>query len=496
MKRRPSDLEERTFDVLIVGGGITGACLAFDAATRHMSVAVIEKGDFGAATSSASSKLLHGGIRYLQQFKFKKVRESAFERIHFLNLAPHLVRWVPFVVPAYKGFAQGRALLAAGMATYRMLCAGPNRNVSDPAMRVPPGRALSAAEVLAMVPGLSQQRLTGGRLYHELHMQNSERMTLAFVASAANRGAVVANYVRADGFLLEGDRVVGVRATDRIAGHEHEIRARMVLNAAGPWIRALNQRMSSKTVTPIITGFSKGAHIVTRPLTKDCAVALPTTHRSEAFISRGGRHIFVIPWRGRSLIGTSYGPYEGDLDHVAPNRDDIAQLIAEVNAALGERTLSQDDVAYSFAGLYPLLASEIDPRVYQGTGDYAVRDHERIDGISGLFSVFGAKFTTARLLAEHALDSVAPKLGDFGPCRTREVALDRVEREVTAASAVREEMACHLDDFVFRRTGLGTLGDPGLQVLADAADSMGDILGWDEATRQQEVESTRKRFVR
>lgn len=553
MRRETAALGDRTFDVAIVGGGITGACLAFDAASRGMAVALIDKDDWGAATSAASSKLLHGGLRYLQQLRFAKVRESATERLHFQNLAPHLLRWVPFVVPTYRGLARGRPLLAAAMTAYGALCAGLGKVVRDPSRRVPSGGWLSAEEVRTMVPGFAPDDLTGGRLFHECQIQDTERMTLAFVEGAVREGAIAANYVRAEDFVLEDGRVVGVRAVDRVAGSEIRISARLVLYAAGPWIRRLNARLEGRAIEGLVTGLSRGAHLVTRPLTRDVAVALPTRRPSESVIDRGGRHVFVIPWRDHSLVGTSYGPHEGDPDDVAPTAGDVDSLIGDVNDALGAGTIRREDVRWAYAGLYPLTADEIRPDVYQGTGDWRVLDHESADGLPGLMSVFGAKYTTARRLAEEAVDRAAERLGGSWPgCRTRDLALpageindleayrasrrrdlrDRFDQEtidhlVTAygrrlepllglidehpalaerlspklpvlaaqiVHAARHEMAVHLDDAVFRRTGLGTLGDPGAAALERAAREMGAEAGWDEARRCDEIARVRERF--
>lgn len=555
MRRDPAELETRTFDVLVVGGGITGACLAFDAAARGMAVALIDKGDWGGATSAASSKLLHGGLRYLQQLRFGKVRESAAERMHFQNLAPHLLRWVPFVVPTYRSLARGRLLLGAGMAVYEALCSGLAGGVRDPARRVPAGRWVGPDELRRLVPGFDPPGITGGRLFHECHIQNSERMTLAFVEGAVREGAVVANYMRADRFRMRDGRVMGVEATDLATGASVVARSRLVLNAAGPWIRRLNERLAGGELDRIVTGLSRGAHLVTRPLTRDVAVALPTRRRAESVIDRGGRHVFVIPWRGCSLVGTTYGPYEGDPDDVSPAAEDIEALLEDVNAALGAGALEREDVRWAFAGLYPLTTEQIRPDIYQGTGDYRVVDHEEADGVPGLISVFGAKYTTARLLAERAVDRAAERLpGAWRPCATRNVALpageindleayratrrrelrDRLDLEVVdhlvtaygrrlerllailgerdelaerltpdlpilageVVHAARWEMALHLEDVVFRRTGLGTLGDPGTAALERAGDLLAAEHAWSPSRREAEIETVRGRFPR
>lgn len=554
MIRETEALGAVTYDVAIIGGGITGACLALDASARGMSVALVEKGDFGAATSSASSKVLHGGIRYLQQGRLLKLRESALERVYFQRLAPHLTRYVPFVVPAYPGLRKGRLLLSVGLAAYEALCTGQNRHVDDPAKQVPTGRLLGKDEIREMVNPSLGERMTGGVVVYESHMRDSERMTLSFVRTAAEHGAVVTNYTRAESFLQKGDRVIGIRARDLIGGSTVEIRSSAVVNAAGPWIPSTLERLGERIHRRLVTAFGRGAHIVTKPLTDGYAIALPIPEQNEALVNRGGRHVFVIPWRGHSLIGTTYGPYHGDPDDVAADESDVEELLELINAAFGERVLIRRDVVHAYAGLYPLTAEQVDPEVYQGRGDYRVVDHERTDGVKGLLSVLGAKFTTARRVAEKAVDVLARKLdGDFSSCRTRRMRLvggevgdleayrekkrrqyasvlsadavdhlvhsygtemddlvstlqgapqlaERLSSErgtlaVEVVHAVRSEMARRLEDVVFRRTGLGDLGHPGMPALRRCAELMGRERGWDEERIEEELRSTETGFL-
>jgi glycerol-3-phosphate dehydrogenase len=567
MKRNPAKFQHRHFDVLVIGGGISGACLAADAAMRGLSVALIEKDDFGGATSSASSKLLHGGIRYLQQMNFIKVRESAQERIYFQQLAPHLTHYVPFIIPTYKSLSKGRLVMRLAMALYELICSGLNGILSDPSKHVPPSHRLTHKEVKEIIPGLQSDDNTGGIVFYESHMHSSERMTLAFVETAHLHGAVIANYLQVEGFIgAEQGRVKGVGVKDCLSGDRFEIAASLVINAAGPWIPLLNAKISAaKKIESMVNAYSSGAHIVTRSLTSGHAVALPTRKQNQAIINRGGRHVFIIPWRGYSLIGTTYAPYTGDLDDVHATEDDIDEMIEDINSALGvdlkasipesdpSQPLTRDDVRYAFAGIYPLIDDVINTSVYQGTGKYQVIDHADTDNIEGLVSVFGAKFTTARLLAEKALDQILPKITTGkGKCTTRQARLAagniddikafRIEQasrysnslpatiidhlvtnygshtqtvialieeddaltkrltpehEVIAAEivyAVRHEMACHLDDVIFRRTGLGTLGNPGKETLLCCAALMAQELNWSEETIDKQIQTTLTKF--
>lgn len=559
MNRILSELRNNTFDLVIIGGGITGACLAADAAMRGLSVALVEKGDFGAATSSASSKLLHGGIRYLQQLNFAKVRESAKERIYFQQLAPHLTSYIPFIIPTYTSFTKGNFVMRSAMTLFEIICAGQNNILSDVSKRVPASHFLSRDEVKKVVPDLQSDNITGGFVFYESHMYSSERMTLGFVETAQQHGASVANYLEVKSFPgAEKGRVSGVQVNDLLSGESFDIQASLVVNAAGPWIPMLNNNIgqsdrSAKKVEGVVNAFSKGAHIITRQLTQGHAVALPTTRQNQAVINRGGRHVFIIPWRGYSLIGTTYRPYKGDLNEVHATENDIDEMISDINSALGSDTgaevLHRDDVLHAFAGIYPLIDDVINTNVYQGTGKYQIVDHSKTDNLDGLVSVFGAKYTTARLLAEKALDVIAPRFDkQISHCKTRSSRLvsgniedmqsfrseqrthygsllpetvinnlvtnygtnihhliKLIEEDSSLAEelvpggqilavetvySARHEMASHLDDFVFRRTGLGTLGNPGEKVLRHCAKLMAQELGWNQQRIDEEMLQT------
>ena len=550
MRRDLSRLTRAEFDVLIVGGGITGACLAHDAALRGLSVALVERQDFGGATSAASSKLLHGGVRYLQTLQLGKVRESAVERACFQRIAPHLIRWVPFLIPTYRGVRKGRALLAAGIAAYELVCRGHDTNV-PPSLRAPRGRYLSPGEIAREMPALlGSGTLTGAQLLFEAHMHSSERMTLAFLRTADREGAAIANYAMVEDFVLAGSAVRGAVVRDVPSSECFEVHARLTVNAAGPWIPSVNQRLAVGRLPRPITHFSKGAHIVTRQIAPRFAVALPSARQGASLVSRGGRHIFAIPWRGHSLIGTSDSPFQEDLDAVGPSDQDIDDLLEDVAAVLPDARLGRGDVRHAFAGLYPLTGEAVRPHVYRGTGTYQVVDHAGRDGVDGFVSVVGAKYTTARRLAAGAIDVVMRKLGRARvPCRTAAFPLvgfvpdpeaytatlvrehegrrveaatvahlvagygseagdllrgvpqslarltlwrESIEAEVTFA--VREEMAVRLEDVVFRRTGLGTLGHPGLECLRRCAEIMAGELGWTDDETRRQVEAADARF--
>jgi glycerol-3-phosphate dehydrogenase len=554
MRRDLNRLQATEFDLVVIGGGITGAAVAHDAALRGLSVALVEAHDFGSATSAASSKIIHGGIRYLSQGRVDKVRESARERAAFLRIAPHLMRTIPIVFPASPDWRRGRAALAAGSAAYGLVTAGID-GVSDPSLRVPPSRACSRDEVIRLIPALAPRPdVTGARILHETHMYSAERMTLAFVKSAAARGAVVANYVAAEGFLRRGDRVTGIRVRDVIAGDRFDVRARVVANAAGPWVGRLNSDLTGPDPAARTGWAAKGVHIVTRGLTGEVGLALLTRHRSRSLVGESLRHVFLLPWRQHTLVGTTNTPDPGDPDRVAADERDVCQLLEDVNDGLPGVGLGSADVLHAYAGLYPLgERARANPAVYGVSGDFEVVRHERHGGPSGLITAVGRKFTTARRLGElvvdEALDALGARprpsvtahtplaggdiadLGRFradaherydarlgpaivdhlvsaygreidavvamgGPAGLSRLARNRESIEAEVTYAARTEMAVRLDDAVFRRTGLGTLGHPGAPALWSTARAMARELAWDEARVAAEVQRTEKLFFR
>lgn len=554
MHRNLKHLADGHFDLLVIGGGITGAFLAFDAVLRGLSVALVDKSDFGAYTSSASSKLLHGGIRYLPKGQLWKVRESHRETAIFQHIAPHMTRWIPFLVPTESdSLMKGRSAMAAAMALYGLCSAGLDRLIDDQGKRPPARTFLRAGQVRAACPLLaSRQGLTGAQILWESHMFNSERMTLAVIKSAVHRGAEVANYLEVRELLVSRGQVIGARVMDRLGDAGFDIRARMTINAAGPHVQAINDSVPELRLERRLTGFSKGVHLVTRQVEPQYAVAMTMAKKTEGFVSRGGRHFFIIPWRGCSLIGTTNVPFTDHLDRIRVSEADIIEFLADINSALPEVRLTREDVRYAFCGIYPLIARDIRTDTYQGTGEYQIIDHERANGIKGIITALGAKYTTARHVAERSVDLAMRKLErPGGPCLTAktrllEGAIDSIEEfrsqchqayardlspevldamianhgtevhdlvaegqrlnllkptvvdrevlDIEVRHAVSTEMAMTLDDLIFRRTGLGTIGHPGSLAVQRCAEIMGGLHNWDDAERERQIELVAARY--
>ncbi len=524
-------------DLIVVGGGVTGACIARDAALRGLSVVLLEKHDFSHATSAASSKLIHGGLRYLKNLEVGLIRESLRERRTWLRIAPHLVYPLPVLLPSFRGDKDGLLKLRAGLTVYDLL-AFDRGWLADRDQRVPGHRKLGHAAALALQPDLPAEQLAGALLYYDCQMFSPERLALECLISAAAAGARLYNYCCVDGLLRIDNRIVGVRARDLQSGEQAELRGRLVINAAGPWADLVLAELGGAQHKLIR---SKGIHIITRPLTPGHALAIA---------GRSG-HFFVLPWRGRSLIGTTDEAYHGAPDEFRVTEGDINGLLATVNAHLPAARLRREDVQHFYGGLRPLV--DDGGSTYDASRRSEVSDHAALGGPEGLISATGGKWTTSRHLAEQVLALVGEKLGrTLAPCITgvtplpggaignfRAFVADAQRRhprhdpsllehlarnygtrlpelltyleadaslarpladglpEVGAqvVHAVRAERAVQLEDVVFRRTGLGTLGPPGETALIAAARLMGRVLGWDRAERMRQVERVLDHYV-
>jgi len=477
VKRELPALAGREHDLVVVGGGIYGAAAAWDAAQRGLSVALVERDDFGAGASWNSLKTIHGGMRYLQKADFGRLRQSARERRTLLAIAPALVRPLPFVVPTYGHGGTGREALALGLLLNDALTRGRNRGL-DPDRQILGARTVGPEEACRLVPGLPRRGLSGAALWHDAQAVSTERLTLAFVHAAAGAGALCANHAEAVGLLRAGGRIAGVAVRDTLGGGSFELRGRVVLNAAGPWVDDVLALSGLRRVrAPLLRARNV---VLSRPAAVPCAVGGKSA----------GRFLFVVPWQGVTLVGTSYEPAE------APASDPLS-FLDEAAAAFPWAGLERRDVTLVHEGLVP------------GRGDAAglstrprLHDHEAEDGLPGLVSVQGVKYTTARLLAEQAVDLVARRLGrSVPPCRTAGTPLPFARLlegplAARAGTAVREEMAETLADAVLRRLDLGTAGPPSPTDLDCVVRVMAAERGWDAARIASEREALRAFYAR
>jgi glycerol-3-phosphate dehydrogenase len=523
-----ASLRSEEFDVVVIGGGVTGAGAALDAASRGLTVALVEARDYAAGTSSRSSKLIHGGLRYLEQLNFPLVREALQERGRLLTtLAPHLVRPTPFLLPlTHHGWQ--RVYYGAGLALYDTL-----GSILGTARGLPRHKHLSRTAARRLFPGLRRDALVGAIRYYDGHVDDA-RFVLTLARTAASYGAVTATSTRVVALLRNAREVVGVKVRDLETGDEFEVRARTVVAATGVWSDDISAMLHERPGLRVRA--SKGVHLVVprSVIAGDVGLIL----RTEKSV------LFVIPWGGHWILGTTDTDWSLDRAHPAASSVDIDYILEHVNAVL-DRPLSHDDIEGVYAGLRPLLAGEDE------SSSKLSREHAVVEPMLGLMLVAGGKYTTYRVMAADVIDKAARRLRNVPPSRTAEAPLlgadgyaaawaarselarrhgltvgaieHLLERygtlvteilaltdadpglrrptvgapETLAAEivyAASHEGALHLDDVLTRRTRISIeTAHRGLESVEDVADLVGGVLGWDAATRRREVEHYRAR---
>ena len=443
-------LSAEEFDIAVVGGGITGAGVALDAATRGYSVALLERADFASGTSSRSSKLVHGGLRYLQNFDLGLVREALLERRLMVTLAPHLVRPLPLVVPAFEGARPDR-LMGVGLNLYDVMSVDRERLRSRRGRRArseqrgggeqgdPPRaeegeswsperhRIISQEDVLELLPALAAREPTSGYLFYDCQTDDV-RLVLTVLGEAERFGAVCANRVDVTGLLEHDGRTRGVRATDTEGGAQFEVRAANVINATGVWADELRpQELHDEAELPRIRP-SRGTHITLR------YADLPLV--GGAIVPAGeGRSIFALPWLGHTLVGTTDNDYEGPLDHVRPSAADVDYLLQATNDFFGS-SLGRAHLTGAFAGVRPLISTG-DPKKSVDIS----RKAELYETSSGMITITGGKLTTWRRMAKMTVDRVVERDARDAPCRTQEIPLGQAisVEELRRVEGVPEE---------------------------------------------------------
>ncbi|MBT8444923.1 MAG: glycerol-3-phosphate dehydrogenase, partial [Gammaproteobacteria bacterium] len=389
------------YDIAIIGGGINGAGIARDAALRGLKVILLEKDDFGSGTTSWSSRLIHGGLRYLEYGEIPLVFESLHERRRLRKLASHLVRELKLSIPIYKDSRRSKFIIRLGMLAYDLLSIGKS---------LPTHRMLTARELLMEEPGLREEGLTGGAQYFDAQVTFAERLVLENVIAAREAGAEVRNYCSVIGINVRDREVRSIQFVDQISGRETEISARVVVNAAGPWVDRVLATVN-REIEPVMGG-TKGSHIIVGRFAGAPSSAFYVEARKD------GRPFFVIPWNDQVLIGTTDIRYEGDPGEVTASDEEIDYLVAETNAVFPSANLSRKDIHYAYAGVRPLPRHDKGPESAI-TRKHIILNHRR--QAKGLISIIGGKLTTYRNLAEIVVNKVVREIGrDFADCQTRD----------------------------------------------------------------------------
>jgi glycerol-3-phosphate dehydrogenase len=492
MERDLTRLTGRVHDLVVVGGGIHGACIAWDATLRGLRVALVECDDFGAATSANSLRIVHGGLRSLARGDLRRMRESIRERSALLRIAPTLVEPLPVIVPTTGRGVRSRAAMRAALGLNDLLSLDRNLGLA-PDRRLPRGRLLSPEECRRAFPAFPAHS-SGGARWWDAWMRHPERLTLAFVRAACAAGGAAVNYCRADQVIVEDGAAAGVRATDLAGGGSLEIRASRVVIAAGPWTPALSGQAAAR----MPQAFGLNVEVEGRLAEAAIGVRSPAGPGEDPIIG-GGRVIFLVPQDGRTLLGTWYAAWSGDPAPLV--RLGAAALIEEFNAACPGLGLSESAIVRCQWGLLPLKAGR-EPGRPDALADRArVIEHGGALGPRGMLSVEGVKFTTARGIAETVVDAVVASLGRHHlPSRSAEVRIDRPEDAARGPlggqvrRAIREEMALRLSDVILRRTSLGAPHPPTPAAVAAAARIAGAGLGWTPAREAAEIADVLRRL--
>jgi glycerol-3-phosphate dehydrogenase len=535
MNSRPWPLEDAEYDVVVIGGGMAGAGVARDLALRGVSTALIEQGDFASATTSQSSKLIHGGLRYLELYDFSLVRESLRERETLRALAPHLVRPLPFLVPIYRDSSRSLIKVRIGLKLYDWLAPGRDRERY---------RVLPAVDVLSLEPALRASDLRGAGYYFDDLLVYPERLCLENVLSACRLGARAFNYAQVAEIVRDAKgRITGVRARDLLTGRVATLGARVVVNATGPWVDQLRELARVKERGPRILRRTKGIHCL-----------LPKLTERAIYHSTGDdRMIFVIPWREFSLIGATDSEFEGDIDRLHATAEEVNYLLDEVYKVLPDPRVSAKEVLYTYAGVRP-LSYEKGKRASDVSRAHKVVTEER----GRFLSITGTKLTCFRSLAAELGDQVMRTLGRSGPGRSDRVALDGTDDEVARVEAhawldvsgeaaatglrpetletlvttygrgwsrvidlagkvaggtealcpsnpdvvaqlhraVQDEMAVSLQDVLLRRTGIGTSRCQGQDCAESIGQRMAQLLGWTPRRLDAELDAYRAHLDR
>ena len=455
-------------DILVVGGGIVGAWVALTAARRGLKTALVEKGDFASGTSGKTSRLIHGGLRYLRQFRFGLVRQAARERDRLLRIAPTLVKPLTFLIPVYRHRGPGRWQLRIGLWLYDAL----SKDKS-----LPRRRWLSAQAALEREPRLDREGLVAAALYSD-GMANDARLVLAVARAAHQAAALVANYARVSELIREGGTVRGAQVVDEETSESFQVRATVVVNATGVWAPDLQGGANRLCLRP-----TKGVHAL---------VPRDKLGHGDAIVLFGsdGRLMFAIPWGRFSLLGTTDTDYRGDRDAVVADHEDVDYLLRSVNAFIPLAHLTRGDVVSAFAGLRPLLDTG------EAEESAISRRHVIVEDPDGLVTVVGGKLTTARTMAAELLERIGSRLPGTVE-RTKPADRLRIEGpdagvpnagHEDVSRIVRDEMALRLDDVMIRRTRVFyETADQGLSAMEDVANALAAEMGWDGTRRAAEV---------
>lgn len=546
-------LSSNEYDLLVVGGGIFGATAVWEASLRGMKAALIEATDFSHGSSANPYKIIHGGIRYMQHADIPRVLSSARERSAFLRIAPHLCKPLPIMIPTYGYGKLGKPFLGAGSIAFDCVTAFRNIGIKDKSRQIPATQFLNKEQVLGEFPHLDAEGLTGACVFNDGRFYNPTRLVWAFIQSAMHRGAHAANYVSADELILEGNAVVGVKATDRRSGEQIDIRSKCVLNTAGPWAERWLSSVTQGKYKPEGVYSRDACFVVKRRFESDYTLAVQGESADpDALLAREKRHLFLAPWREYTLIGVWHKVTDVKPEDVTVSDAELEMYIEEINGTYPHLQLTVDDVVMWNAGLVPFGEEQSSEENLSYGKRSNMIDHSKTEGLENFVSLIGLRYTMARGETEKALSLVQKKMArarcayksdfiklesaNFGTfdqlksdlqlhCKslwpeqviealahnygsdafrivdlalTNEHLCPVYENTTVTAAEIehvcREEMVETFSDVVFRRTDAATGGNPGDSTLSAIMAQVAAIKGWDAAKCDSEIDAVKARL--
>ena len=533
---------KKEYDVIIIGGGIYGATLLWEATCRGLSAVLIEKGDFCSATSSNSLKIIHGGLRYLQSLDFKRIRESANEQNFLIKIAPHLIQPLACVIPTYSKIKTSKLAMALAFKSYEVICHSYKGNNE----KLPSSRILSNKELHEKIPILKPHGATGGALWHDALNFNSERLTLEFILSACDHGADAFNYMESQNLILRKNAIKGVHAYDKLLRQELTITGKWVINAAGPWADKICEKINLAPRKKRPFQFAKAVNLIIPRVFSECAFGISMPNQSIDDLSQSNRYFFFVPWRSSTLIGTWYFAYSGSPEEAALDEGEYFKCIRQVQRLIPDADIKEDEVCFVHSGLVA-TNEPFGNNKFVLKNRYALIDHSVNGGPKGLITVLGIKYTTARNVAAKTIDLLSRKLNrtkgpGTGGSRLRagegigninkfiqglnsgkkllsnetikhlslnygqkyfeiekliygDAELGRLipgSKEAIAAElyyCIKNEFAYHLSDLLLRRTDIGSMKKPKDETIEFTANFMAKEMGWSESQKYDEIRS-------
>jgi glycerol-3-phosphate dehydrogenase len=540
---------KREYDLIIVGGGIYGATLLWEATQRGLTAILIEKNDFCSATSANSLKIIHGGLRYMQNLDLKRVRESSKELIKLVNIAPHLIHPLPCVIPTYPQLKSSKRAFQLAFHLHDLINFN-GRQQPGSESEIPSGKIIPLGQLRNLIPTLDDSNITGGAMWYDALNYNSERLVLSFILSAKQQGADAFNYLAMKNLILQKGRSIGINAYDKLTGQELEVFGKIVVNTTGPWLNKLDQQIDfNRKISQ--SHFVKAVNLIIRRPLSNVAFGLKVNEAAD-ILNESNRYLFFVPWRGVTMIGTWYFRYDGSPDNVTLMENEFDNCIGQIQRVLPGADIIGDEVCHMHIGLIPAVSPSVNKNL-ELKRHYSIIDYQRYGGPDGVISVLGVKYTTARNIAAKTIKYVSKKIGcainlagsrinhlvggdieslekflqtkkrnkqsqlddetiehmilNYGTKYDKIIELISINTELgeiipgsneaikgELLYCIENEFAYHLSDLLIRRTDIGSLGKPDEETTNYCADFMAKEMGWTHIEKQNQVNSFLKYY--